>query len=141
MKLACLLVLTLLVPPAAASGQASPLRREAAAVRPVPRPAFVARYAAGARAWTRPDSLSARLRSVRTRYAGQRPSTSLTSQREQRRIEELRPFSDEPLGSVGRRATLGERAYAARDDRRLGSEARRQLLSRPPTARGAPRRR
>jgi hypothetical protein len=141
MKLACLLVLTLLLPSTEGPARARLGTARTAAPRPVPHPSFVARYAAGSRAWARPDSLSARLRAVRTRYAGVRPSTPLSQQREQRRVEDLRPFSDETLGSVGRRATLGERGFAARDDRRLGSEARRQLLSRPPSAHARPRRR
>jgi hypothetical protein len=141
MKTSALLALLVLAPLAGATGNARPASTRPLQAEPQPRRmTFVAKYAAAA-ARPRQESLRERLQAVRQRYAGQRPLTPISLAREQRRLEQLRPLPVDTLGALNRRSSLGERSYASRDDRRLGSQARRELLSRPPALRGARRRR
>lgn len=82
-----------------------------------------------------PSALHQRLEAIRARYAGLRVQSPQAEAREARRLEESRPLPSSTLGALSRRTCLGDRTLTSPQDRRLGSQARRQLLSRAPVVR------
>jgi hypothetical protein len=87
----------------------------------------------------RPSALRERLTQIRQRIA-ERHAAERELARQQRSVEDLRPFSPDVLGSHARRTRLGQRTLASLNDARLGALARREIYSRPGTPQG-PRRR
>ena len=97
---------------------------------------FIAECAA---AEQRPSALRGRLLEIRQRIA-ERHAAERELARQQRSVEDLRPFSADVLGSHARRSRLGQRTMASPNDARLGALARREIFSRPATPQ-KPRRR
>ena len=87
----------------------------------------------------RPSELRGRLLEIRQRIADRHAAVRELA-RQQRSVEDLRPFSADVLGSHARRARLGQRTMASPNDVRLGALARREIFSRPATPQ-KPRRR
>lgn len=83
------------------------------------------RLAVGGRA---PSPLQLRLQAIRDQHAASR-APDLLSERRLERIARSRPLPADSLGSLHRRQRLGDRTLPSADDRRLGSELRRQLLA------------
>ncbi len=73
-------------------------------------------------------SLRERLDEARARSAP-RCDSALQAEREQRRLERMRPLAENILGAVERRKFLGDRTLPSADDRRLGAAWRRQVLA------------
>jgi len=89
---------------------------------------FIAECAAA----DRPSALRGRLLEIRQRIA-ERQAADHELARQQRSVEDLRPFSPDVLGAHSRRARLGQRTIASPNDARLGALARRQTFSHPET--------